>query len=80
MSFTLEFLFVAKWVVISGEPGGLCLSEWQDRRGEIGDGEIGMARLVWRDQRGERVMRMLDRESERCCRWRETSDRRKEKK
>ena len=46
MSFTLEFLFVAKWVVICGEPGGLCLSAWQDRRGEISDGEIGVVRLA----------------------------------
>ena len=78
MSFTLEFLFVAKWVVISGEPGGLCLSEWQDRRGEIGDGEIGLVRSAMARGRGERArterVRDVDgetcqnRESERCRR------------
>ena len=44
VTFTLEFLFVAKRVVISGELGGLCLLVWQDRRGEISDGEIGVVR------------------------------------
>ena len=73
VSFTLEFLFVAKQVVISGKPGDLYLSAWQDRRGEIGDGEIGDGERAKtekaRDVDGETCQ---NRESERCRRREKT--------
>ena len=50
--------------------GSLCFSAWQDRRGKIGDGEIGMARGRGENSRTERA-RDVDGE---------TSDRRREKK
>ena len=53
-SFTLEFLFVAKWVNDQWRAWAVSVS-WRGEIGDgkIGDGEIDVARSAWRDRRGE---------------------------
>ena len=57
-SFTLEFLFVAKWVNDQWRAWAVSVSRrWQDRRGKIGVVRSVWRDRQWRDQIGEKAWR-----------------------